>query len=129
MEMDDHLRAAEIIATMLDNRFSIGGMKFGIGAFIELIPEIGDILVLFLSFYLVWIGVKMKIPSFAIAHMVTNIMFITAIGTIPIAGDLAYILYRANMRNMEILKRYANKSAIDGGRGLSSLTQINEVPQ
>lgn len=112
--MENHLYAAEIIANMLDNRFRLGNVPFGVGAFIELVPEIGDILILFLSLYLVWIGLKMKIPSFAVAQMIGNVLIVTAIGSIPIAGDLVYILYRANMRNLNILKRYAQDSQVEG---------------
>ena len=124
--MENHLQVAEIVANMLDNRFGIAGIRFGAGAFIELMPEIGDVLILFLSLYLVWIGLKMKIPSIALAQMLGNVLLVSTLGTIPVAGDLVYILYRANMKNLAILKKYASEPM--QGKSFTAKVAIQQQP-
>lgn len=105
--MKNHLKTAEILANALDNSFSIGGYRFGLSAFINLIPIIGDTIDLILASYLVWIAIKLKVPFIRLVQMGWNILFNYLIGLIPIVGDAAYILRRANMKNLEIIKRHA----------------------
>ena len=114
MNFESHLKAAELFANLLDNRFSILGVKFGLNAVLDLIPEFGDFIALFLSLYLVWLGLRMKLPQIKIIQMLINILFNFLIGLIPIVGDAAYIFNKANLRNLRILKQHAQNQVIEG---------------
>ena len=112
--MENHLKVASVVANLLDNRFNFFGVRFGIDGIIGLIPGAGDILVTALSLYLVWIGLKMKLPTLKIIAMIGNVVVNFLIGLVPVFGDATNFFYRANMRNLKILKDYANRNIIEG---------------
>lgn len=104
--MDRHLQTAEAFANLLDNQFSVFGIRFGANAVLDLVPEVGDFIAAMLSLYLIWIAVQMKVPFYRIAQMLFNIGLNFVIGLIPIIGDAAYIFRKANMKNLAILQKY-----------------------
>ena len=109
-----HLKLARFLATALDAQFGIGSFKFGIGPLIGLIPGFGDILENALSFYLVWIGLQMNLPTAKIAQMIRNIGFNFLMGLIPFLGDVGDFVFKSNMRNLQILEDYLNNSVVEG---------------
>lgn len=112
--MESHLKAASILSNLLDNQFDIGGVRFGLNSFVDLVPVFGDIVAAILSLYLVWIAVKMQLPRLKIIQMLSNILINFLIGLIPVIGDAAYIFRKANMKNLAILKEYAFKHSHEG---------------
>src|SRR5258708_7065007 len=111
--MENHVKAATVLANLLDNQFNFFGLRFGITAVLDFIPEVGDILAAVLSLYLIWIALKMRVPMTKIIVMVWNILFNFLIGLIPVVGDAVYIFRRANMRNLQIIKEYAGRQVIN----------------
>ncbi len=111
--MEKHLKMARFITDLLENKFGIGKFKFGFDPLIGAIPGFGDIFTLGFSLYLVWIGIKMKIPQEKIVEMVRNVILDFLIGLFPFLGDLADVVYRANSKNMKILETYAH-SVVEG---------------
>ncbi len=109
----DHLKNATTIANILDNQFSIAGIRFGLSAFIGMVPGIGDAIDALLSLYLVWIGVQMGMPFYRIGQMLWNIGINFLIGLVPVVGDATYILRRANMKNLKILQKFASTKGIN----------------
>ncbi len=105
--MEKEIKVATFIANMLDNSFHIGGMRFGLSAVFDLVPEVGDFIVVALSLYLVFLAIRLHVPLYEVAIMLFNILLNFLIGLIPIIGDAAYILNKANLKNLAILKRYA----------------------
>lgn len=108
--MNKHLKAARIFAKLMDNQFSFLGIGFGVEGIIGIVPGIGDILGMFLSCYLIWIGYQMKVPVGKLVQMSANVLFDTFIGSVPFVGDIADILFKANMRNLRILEEFAGVS-------------------
>lgn len=108
------MKAAEVMANFLDGRFKILKLKFGMNGIFGLIPVVGDFVVSFLSLYLVWIGIKMKLPVTEISKMLSNIMTNFLIGLVPVIGDFVDFFNHANLKNLKILKQYAGKDVIDG---------------
>jgi hypothetical protein len=106
--MKNPVYVASLLSNILDNQFSLFGLRFGLSAIIDLIPGLGDILDALLSCYIVWVAIQTHIPKTKIAQMVWNILFSFLIGLIPVLGDAAYIFYKPNSRNLVILKRYEN---------------------
>ena len=45
--------------------------------------------------------------------MLANVLFDVVIGAVPVAGDLADIWFRANTRNVAILREYLESEASD----------------
>jgi hypothetical protein len=112
--MDKHLKIAQALAKLMDGQFKILGIRFGLDPLIGLIPGIGDFLSLCLSGYILYIGFKMRIPQTALFKMVRNLLFDFVIGSLPVLGDIADVIYKANFKNLEILKQYTALSVVEG---------------
>lgn len=112
--MDNHLKSAEVLANFLDGRFRFFKLRFGMNGIFGLIPVVGDFLASFLSLYLVWIGIRMKIPAADISKMLSNIMTNFVIGLVPVIGDFADFFHHANLKNLKILKQYEKGNVIEG---------------
>lgn len=112
LKKDRYFEVAESLAQLLDNQFKIGTFRIGIEPLIGLIPGIGDALTLFLSLYLVWVGIKMKLPVEKITLMIVNVALDFILGIIPVVGDVSDFFYKANLKNMEILRSFRSKTPI-----------------
>lgn len=112
--MENHLKVAEQLANLLDNQFNILGIRFGLNGLLGLIPGAGDFIVAALSFYMVWIGVKMRLPLTALSEMVGNIITNFLIGLLPIIGDSVDFFHHANLKNLKILKHHAAQGVVEG---------------
>jgi hypothetical protein len=109
-----HLQKARLFARLMDNQFNFLGVRFGLDNLIGLIPGIGDVLSAIFSFYLIWIGVQMNLPSQLINKMVINLLLDTVIGSIPLIGDLGDIFFKANLKNLRILENYDSGEVLEG---------------
>ncbi len=106
--MEHHLKVATYLTELLDNRFRVLGVRFGIDPVLDLFPVLGGILPTLLSFYLVWIGYRIKVPQDKINEMIGNVILDFVIGLIPFLGAVGDIFYKANSKNLKILKQYYN---------------------
>ncbi|MCB0569676.1 MAG: DUF4112 domain-containing protein [Phaeodactylibacter sp.] len=95
-------------ATFLDNRFRIPGtnIRFGADFLIGLIPYAGDVFSFALSGMLVLIMARKGASGMALVKMVGNVFIDGAVGTIPLLGDIFDLKYRANMRNLSLLREH-----------------------
>lgn len=107
--MERHIQNAENIAYFLDGKFKFLKIRFGMNGVMGLIPVIGDLIVVFLSLYLVWIALEMRLPGHKIAVMIFNILLNFLIGLVPLVGDFADFFHHANLKNLKILKVYSQK--------------------
>jgi len=85
------------------------GQRIGLDAIIGLVPVIGDLVAAAMGAYLVWEARNLGLPKWKLWHMAGNIAFDTALGAVPLAGDLFDILFRSNSRNLRIVKRHLDK--------------------
>lgn len=112
--METHLKFASFLAQILDNQFRIGGIKFGFSALVDLIPGFGDIIDAFLSLYVIWIALQVHVPYNILVQMISNIAVVFFLGLIPVIGDVGYIFYKPNLKNLKLIKDYLNSPVIDG---------------
>src|SRR5690348_11782780 len=105
---EQRLKRLEAIAKLLDVAFILPGTKirYGIDGVIGLIPVVGDIIATALSLWLVREARALGAPWHVTARMLGNVAIQGTIGTVPLAGDAFDVLYRANMRNARILRRW-----------------------
>jgi hypothetical protein len=98
----------EAIAKLLDVAFILPGtnIRYGIDGLIGLIPVVGDIIATGLSLWLVREARALGAPWHVTARMLGNVAVQGTIGAVPVAGDAFDVLYRANMRNARILRRW-----------------------
>ena len=111
--MNNHYKNAKFLATLLENKFSFLGFRFGLDPLLGLIPFLGDAVALFLSAYIIWIAHNSNIPSHEIARMWRNVIFDFILGLIPFVGDISDFFYKASSKNLQILEKYASRTIID----------------
>jgi hypothetical protein len=75
----------------------------------------------FIIAYLVWEARNLGLPRWQIARMMANVGIDTAIGAIPLAGDVFDFLFRSGSKNLRIIKRHLDKHhpatvLVDAGR-------------
>lgn len=114
MNFNFHFRIASILVKLLDTQFKIFRFRFGLDPILGLIPGGGDLVSLLLSFYLIWLAVRMDLPKNRILEMLKNIIFDFLIGLIPVLGDIGDFVYKANSKNLEILKKHTKTKIIEG---------------
>ena len=107
--MNKYLETAYFIAGLLDRQFSLYGIWFGLSTILDLIPQVGDFINVVMATYLIWLGLKMKIPPARILQMVFNVLVNFIIGSIPVFGSVVYLVRKANLKNLEILKKYVRE--------------------
>ena len=101
---DQQLRWLEIF---LDEAFVIPGtgIRFGVDGIIGLIPGLGDLLAGILSLVIPLAAWIRGVPYITLVRMLVNVAIGLLIGTIPIAGDVFDIFWKANRRNYRLLER------------------------
>src|SRR5262245_28196715 len=104
----------EALAKLMDGAFMLPGtnIRMGVDALIGLVPVAGDMISGLISSYLIWEARQLGAPRWLVARMVVNTLIDTTIGAIPIVGDAFDIMFRANMKNMALLRRYMEKRGL-----------------
>lgn len=94
------------IARLMDNSYEIPGLKtkIGLDPIIGLIPGIGDSITTAVSLYIVYEGYKLGATRTQLVQMVGNVAIDALVGTVPVLGDLFDFAFKANARNLAILK-------------------------
>ncbi|MEG4074904.1 DUF4112 domain-containing protein [Microcoleus sp. Pol14C2] len=99
------LRRLRRISNLLDNAIPIPGTKYRIGLdpILGLIPGGGDLISSIFAGYVVFKSAQMGVPQETLVQMAANIVFDTVAGTVPVAGDLLDVAWKANVKNIELL--------------------------
>jgi hypothetical protein len=102
----------ERIARIMDSavRIPIIG-PVGLDAVLGLFPVAGDATSAAVSVLLIARSIKYGVPREIIARMLANVLFDLVIGAVPVAGDLADMWFRANARNVALLREYLGDEA------------------
>jgi len=101
----------EMMERLLERCLTIPGIRVPVGldAVAGLIPVVGDLLAAALGAYIVWEASNLGLPKWKLWRMAGNVAFDTALGAVPVAGDLFDLLFRSNSRNLKIVKRHLDK--------------------
>ena len=104
-------RRIEAMEQLLERSFVIPGINRAVGldALAGLVPVVGDVITAAMGAYIVWEASNLGMPKWKLWRMAGNIAFDTALGAIPIAGDLFDVLFRSNTRNLKIVMRHLDK--------------------
>ena len=98
----------ETIAWLLDNSIPVPGTgrRFGIDALIGFVPVVGDLLSGGIGLFVVWRASRLGLPRIVVARMLVNSAIDMAIGAIPVIGDAFDLWFKANTRNLGIIRRH-----------------------
>jgi hypothetical protein len=105
------LERLEMLAKLLDVAFILPGTKirYGIDGLIGLIPVVGDIITTAISLWLVREARALGAPWHITARMLGNVAVDGVVGLVPLAGDAFDVMFRANVRNVRLLRRWLEK--------------------
>ncbi|MGZ3405981.1 MAG: DUF4112 domain-containing protein [Polyangia bacterium] len=91
------IRSAETLARWLDDRFLDPLLGFAL-------PGVGDVVGSALGLYVVVVAFKRRLPLVTVARMLLNLGIDALVGAVPIAGDLFDFAWKANRRNVRLLR-------------------------
>jgi hypothetical protein len=109
----------ELLARWMDNVFEIPGtgIRFGLDAVIGLVPAIGDVLTSFVSMYILRVAARRGVPRVVLLRMSANLAIDYLLGSVPIVGDAFDVYWKANIKNVELLKRHAVAGPVSAKHG------------
>ena len=81
-------------------------VRFGLDALIGLFPVVGDIITTALSLFIVHEAYQLGAPGHVIARMLGNVALDGVFGAVPLVGDAFDVLWRANRRNVRLLREW-----------------------
>ncbi len=99
----------ERLSVLLDSsiRVPFTNFRFGLDALLGLVPGLGDVVGLLLAVYIVFeAGLKFKVPRATLLRMAFNVAIDALSGTVPVIGDVFDAAYKANRRNVELLREH-----------------------
>lgn len=100
-------------SVLLDSAFRVPGTKltFGLDPILGLVPGIGDLTTPFFAALLLLHAVRLRIPRVVQLRMLMNAVIDLTIGAVPFVGDFFDFGWKANVRNLALLERYAHPGA------------------
>ena len=107
-DLEARIERLDGLSRLLDTAFVIPGtgIRFGVDAIIGIIPGVGDWAGVALSSLILIEAARIGIPPALLARMIGNVVIEGVIGYVPIAGDVIDVFWRANRRNMALLREH-----------------------
>ena len=125
-------RNLERLAWLMDRAFHIPGTKItmGLDALLGLFPVGGDVLTGLVQAGLVMVALThYKVPKTVAIRMMANVLLDTAVGAIPLVGDLFDVGFKANTRNVQLLESYWHREPTEAGpSGMPRTISIDLTP-
>lgn len=101
------LQRLDRLAWLLDSsvRLPFTRLRFGVDGAVGLVPVVGDLATAALSLYPVFEARRLGVRAPTIVLMLGNVALDAAVGAIPVLGDLFDFGFKANQRNVDLLRR------------------------
>ncbi len=112
---DNELLKLDQLADLMDNKFVIPGtdIRVGLDSIIGLVPGIGDTASLAVSAYIIMKARQHGVHPWLISRMTWNVMIDFMLGLVPLAGDIFDVGWKANRRNVDLLKAHFKARAVE----------------
>jgi hypothetical protein len=104
----ERLARIDRLARIMDTAFAIPGtrIRFGADTIIGLAPGVGDLVTQAVAAYIIYEAHRLGVPRHKLLRMGGNLAVDTVIGAVPLLGDVADMFFRANKRNMRIIREH-----------------------
>lgn len=108
---EERLARLEALGNLLDTAFILPGtnVRYGLDGLIGLIPIVGDIITTAIALWIVREARALGAPRYLVARMLTNVAVDGVVGLVPIVGDAFDVAFKANVRNVRLLRRWIDK--------------------
>ena len=118
---DSHVfsdRNLDLLSHLLDDFLRIPGtsIRFGLDGIVGLVPGVGDLLGGLASCLLILAACVRGVPRVTVARMMLNVAIETAVGSLPVVGDMFDIWFRANRRNYALMTQSLGTSPLAAPR-------------
>ena len=96
---------------LLERSLVIPGINLPIGldVIVGLVLVLGEIVTTAMGAYIIWEARNLGMSRWQQARMGANVLFDTAIGAIPLVGDVADLAFRSNTKNLKLILRHIDK--------------------
>ena len=101
----------EAIGNLLDMAFIVPGtnVRYGLDGLIGLVPVVGDIVTTAIALWIVREARALGAPRWLVTRMLANVALDGAVGIVPVLGDAFDVAFKANVRNIRLLRRWMDK--------------------
>ncbi len=101
----------EAIARLLDSAWRVPGTNIRVGAdaVLNLLPGAGLLASKGVSAYLIWEARRLGVPTGTLLRMIGNVGLDALVSAIPVAGWVGDVFYRANLRNVALLREHLDR--------------------
>ena len=109
------------ITNLMDSKFRMPGtnFRFGLDPILGFVPGLGDATSLAVSGSLIYYMAKFGASKKLVYMMIGNVVLDATVGSIPIIGNIFDFTYKANQRNIRMLRRYHEEGKYRGsGKGV-----------
>ena len=117
----------EEITRLMDAKFRFPGtnFRFGLDPILGLFPVVGDVTSFAISGGLILYMMRFGASRKVVVLMVLNILLDATIGSIPIIGHVFDFYYKANTRNINLLRKHYQEGKYKGsGTGIIIIVAI-----
>jgi len=95
------------LSRLLDNSIALpGGYRIGIDPIIGLVPGIGEFISSTMSAWLIYDAARLGLKKRVLARMTANVLLESVAGSVPVLGDVADAVWKANARNMRLVEQH-----------------------
>jgi len=102
------------VSYLMDRCFEMPGsrFRFGINSLLLLMPGVGDAIASMISLFILSIALgHYRVPRIVAARMIINTVLDSAVSALPIVGNLWDVWFKADTRNVELLRPYVTLTA------------------
>ncbi len=107
-QVEPDFRELADLAFLLDSRWRVPviGLRFGVDAVAGIVPVVGDLLTGLISACIVHKAWRLGAPRRLLLQMAGNVAVDVAVGSIPLAGTVFDVFFKANNVNIRLLREH-----------------------
>ncbi len=100
--------AVEKLVDLMEQRYHLPGtdFRFGLDAVIGLVPVFGDVMGMLIGTVVIFEAFRLRAPWVVIGRMALNLWLDGVLGSVPVVGDLWDFWFKANRRNLRLLREH-----------------------
>ncbi|MHC2990982.1 hypothetical protein OB13_05055 [Pontibacter sp. HJ8] len=117
----EKLKWVDQVTKLMDNQFRLPGTnwRFGLDPILGLLPVVGDVASFGVSAMLILTMARHGASGKLVALMLLNVGIDVLIGSIPILGNIFDFAFKANERNVRLLRAHYDEGKYQGsGKGI-----------